>query len=183
LSVTSFLLVDGRPLYIQGSQSAFYTLHNPIEISSDAELAANAIKGSGNETDPFILEGWQIDAKDNGYGVYIHNTTKHLIVRNCWITASSSPKDSGIFIKDVYPGTVTVANNTVGRCWKGIEIRDINATRIINNTIRLNGAYGIAYYGYYDYNNNDTSPYTYYASIENNTCIQNFNIGIFVSSI
>lgn len=183
LSFVPFLLVLGRSFNIQETHASFYINHEPIEISTDLELEAIAGKGVGNETDPFILEGWHINAKDYGYGIYIHGTTKHFIIRNCWIEADSSPKDSGIFIDDVYPGTVTIANNTVERCWKGIEIRDINATSIINNSLRFNGAFGISYYGVYEYFSNDTSPYTFFASIENNTCVQNFNIGIYLAGV
>ncbi|MFX0015999.1 MAG: NosD domain-containing protein [Candidatus Hermodarchaeota archaeon] len=181
LVVAPILITFGTSFYITESKDSSYTIHEPIKISSDTALAANAVKGSGNETDPFILEGWKINAKDHNYGIYIHKTSKYVIIRNCWIEASSSHEDSGIFIEDVTPGTVTVVNNTVERCWKGIVVQGVNSTKIINNTIRFNGAYGIAYYGYYD--EHYVKKNANYVTIENNTCTQNFNIGIYLSGV
>ncbi|MHA2156445.1 MAG: right-handed parallel beta-helix repeat-containing protein, partial [Candidatus Hodarchaeales archaeon] len=165
---------------IKGFKSSFYELHQPIEISSDEQLAENAVKGSGSELDPYILEKWRINAKGHKYGIYIQGTTKHFIIRECWLEAESSLVDIGILIEKVSPGTVTIEDNVVERCWKGIVVRNINSTKICNNTVRYNGGYGIAYYGVYYHDANDTSAITYDTIIANNTCSQNFHIGIYV---
>ncbi|MCD6384052.1 MAG: hypothetical protein J7L88_06285, partial [Thermoplasmata archaeon] len=62
-----------------------YTTHNPIRVDNDAELAAVATSGSGTFLDPYIIEGYLIKGDGAGAGIYIGNTSKYFIIRNCLI--------------------------------------------------------------------------------------------------
>jgi parallel beta-helix repeat protein len=60
--------------------------HPPIYIEGNDDLTpANGVaSGSGTENDPYIIEGWDINA-ENAYGIWIKNTTAHFIIRNCYV--------------------------------------------------------------------------------------------------
>jgi parallel beta-helix repeat protein len=75
---------------IEPSRSPYDT---PIRIDSDSDLESQAISngwpGNGTESNPFIIENYDIDGTDNGCCLYIGNTTKHLKIRNCTFFNSS----------------------------------------------------------------------------------------------
>ncbi len=66
-----------------------YTPHGIIRINSDAEFAQIAQQegwpGDGSESNPYIIEGYEIDAQGVGNCIYIGNTTVHFIIRNCYL--------------------------------------------------------------------------------------------------
>ncbi|MHA1205670.1 MAG: NosD domain-containing protein [Candidatus Heimdallarchaeaceae archaeon] len=110
--------------------------HETIEISSDSDFSA--FPGSGTEADPYIIEGYNITT-DADYGIYIHDTTKYFIVRNCYIDA----KNTGVYISNVADNTAKIINNTLtNNNMYGIYLVDSDYANITNNTITNNG-YGI----------------------------------------
>ncbi|MHA1764907.1 MAG: hypothetical protein ACTSVK_01485, partial [Promethearchaeota archaeon] len=68
--------------------------HAPISISGDAALAAFCSQGSGTSNDPYIIEGYEIDAS-TAHGIVIDHTDAYLIIRDCII-------ENGSFINDNY---------------------------------------------------------------------------------
>ena len=71
LLTTSFLIVA---VTVPETVSA-YTVHDPIHIDGDADFtAANGVTGgSGTASDPYIIEGWDIDAT-TAHGIWIEET-------------------------------------------------------------------------------------------------------------
>ena len=56
--------------------------------------------GSGTEGDPYIIENLYIDAQGEGGGMYIRNTDKYFVIRNCWINNSEVIKyGAAIFLE------------------------------------------------------------------------------------
>ncbi|MFX0116486.1 MAG: nitrous oxide reductase family maturation protein NosD [Candidatus Hodarchaeota archaeon] len=123
--------------------SSDYVLHNPIAVSNDTELASVAVFGSGIETDPYILEGWNITTA-HVHGISISNTTAHFIIRNCWIDTGDTIEKVGIYIQNAMEGTVTISNNTCRNNWSGILLINAMNSRVLNNTCRNNWS-GIAF--------------------------------------
>jgi len=70
-------------------QGSSYKPHGIIVIPSNSGfIPANGVtQGSGTPSDPYVIEGWDIDASgvDVGGGIWISNTTAHFIVRNNYI--------------------------------------------------------------------------------------------------
>jgi parallel beta-helix repeat protein len=77
---------------VASSQST--SVHNAIAIHSNAEFtpANGVVSGSGNPTDPYIVENWVIDVSSSSVpvvfpsgvltaGILIANTTVHVIIR------------------------------------------------------------------------------------------------------
>ncbi|MHA1647440.1 MAG: right-handed parallel beta-helix repeat-containing protein, partial [Promethearchaeota archaeon] len=151
-------------------------IHDPIDIKGNAELASFCPEGSGTSNDPYIIEGYIIDAS-TAHGIEIDNTDVHLIIRDCII-------ENGSFIDDNY--------------YFGIFIWCCSNVKIINNTVSNNNNEGIRTYsssymtisGNNCSNNGMTQTVGFITNdgillessdhniVSNNTCLNNFNDGI-----
>ncbi len=98
---------------------SMFLAHSPILIEGDDALTgANGITaGSGTFLDPYIIEGWNIDASTSDIGaVAISNTTSYLEIRNVYAHSGGSTS-LGIALVNVTNVAVTgciVAGNSVG---------------------------------------------------------------------
>ena len=70
--------------------------HESISITEDAGFDTYGFPGTGDSSDPYIIENYEIITGDE-YGIYITGTTMSFIIRNCYVDASWS----GIFIHNV----------------------------------------------------------------------------------
>ncbi len=66
-----------------------YTERGPIEIYGDEDFTSEngVVGGSGTPDDPYIIEGWEINATLSA-GIKIMNTRAYFIIRNCYIYSS-----------------------------------------------------------------------------------------------
>ncbi len=97
---------------LMGGQSdvglRWWRTHEPIYIYGDDEFTLDngVISGSGTQEDPYIIEGWYIDACDTDYGIYVDHTQAHFVIRGCVIEKAS---DAGIYLN-------TVTNGNIEKC-------------------------------------------------------------------
>lgn len=72
-------------LFSVGSARAMVT-RNPILINGNAGFTpANGVtSGSGTESNPYVIEGWDINAS-SANGIEIRNTTAYFVIRNCYV--------------------------------------------------------------------------------------------------
>ncbi|UJG41297.1 MAG: right-handed parallel beta-helix repeat-containing protein [Candidatus Heimdallarchaeum aukensis] len=147
-----------------------HTLHTnislitPINITSDEDFSKYAYDGSGREEDPYIIEGYEITGQDVT-GIYIANTTKYFIIRDCVIEGTSQ----GIHIVNVSDGTALITNNICKNIVnQGIIVENTNYAILHNNTCSESNMYGIH------------SRFSDYLILEQNTCNKNGMCGIFV---
>ncbi len=109
-------------------------VHDPIIIDGDGDFtSANGVgEGTGVETDPFIIEGWVIDGAAAN-GIFIQNTEKYLIIRNCEITNFG---EAGIKLDGVM--NVVIENNLIdqGDNGPGISLQDTQNIDILENDVR-----------------------------------------------
>ena len=82
--VSSMSLFNVTPQDSKRALSLSYTSHAPILITDNSQfIAANGVaSGSGTASDPYIIEGWDINATSSD-GIYILDTTAQFIVRHC----------------------------------------------------------------------------------------------------
>ncbi|MFX0087471.1 MAG: right-handed parallel beta-helix repeat-containing protein [Candidatus Hodarchaeota archaeon] len=140
-----------------------YTFHSPITVNNDFELYFFAISGSGSVNDPYILAGWNITGSFD-YGIFIHGTTKHFRIENCWIDSSNY---HGIFVDNCAAGTTVITNNICNNNGKnGICLKSSGSSIITNNTCYNNNKSGIFI---------DSSGSL---NLANNTCDNNRGVGI-----
>ena len=119
----------------QVDSSFNYTPHDPIEITNDSQLATVAVRGTGSQVAPYILEDWSISTSGT-MGIAIYNTTQHFIIRNCWITGDGQA--TGIMVENAKEGTTTVTSNHCENNSVGITLIFSNSSTITNNTCQAN---------------------------------------------
>ncbi|MBU2565316.1 MAG: right-handed parallel beta-helix repeat-containing protein, partial [Candidatus Thermoplasmatota archaeon] len=122
------------------------TTHDSIYINSNSEfIEANGVTGgSGTEFDPYIIEGWDINAS-SANGIEIRTTDKYFIIRNCVVhdgwTGSWGASHHGIYFYNVQNGKID--NVTTHNNYYGIYLDFCSNNNLISNNQIYNNSYGI----------------------------------------
>jgi len=101
IAVLSVVLVEGQI----GGGFLWWGNREPIYIYGDDGFTYGngVMSGSGSATDPYIIEGWRIDAPNAEYGIYIDHTTQHFVIRDCVIERA---RTAGIYFNTVRNGRI-----------------------------------------------------------------------------
>lgn len=108
-----------------------YTVRGEIYIW-DGDYTDGVSSGTGIESDPYIIEGWEIDGSISGYGIIFDETNAYCIVRDCYIYSardSGAGDSAGILLW--ISNNITIQNCTVEDCDIGISI-DVSTNVNIN---------------------------------------------------
>jgi len=91
--------IDTSPPYYLEVFRIFVDDNDPNYNWSKTEAENAWCSGSGIVGDPYIIEGLYINPQGDGGGIYIKNSGKHFIIRNCWVN-NSGPKeyDAGVLV-------------------------------------------------------------------------------------
>jgi parallel beta-helix repeat protein len=121
-------------------------LHIPIVIFGDGGFKAQAELegwlGNGDESSPYIIEGFDIDlGGSNGRCIEITDTSVHFIIRNCSLTDASSSGGIGIRLWNV--SNYEVSNNILYNNYIGMVLNGNNASIVDNDFDAGSGNYGI----------------------------------------
>ncbi len=144
-----------------------YTPHPPILIDGDAGFVpANGVTGgTGTPSDPYVIEGWAIDAS-SATGISIANTLAHALIRNVSVsggdvsydgvlldTVANMVVEGGVFAGNGYgivayaSSNVTIVNNQVSNSfWEGILVDSSSSVVVRGNNARFSAAYEIDVY-------------------------------------
>ncbi len=162
LSLSIVLVISiSLPIYfvIKSKQKM---IDNPIIIWGDEDFLNYNFTGEGTKGNPYLIENFSISTI-NFEGIFISDTTKHFVIRNCFIRAAKT----GIYIENAANNTVIISNNT---CYdnggKGIYVVYSDHSLINNNNCSYNKEEGI-----YLYLSNNSQ-------IEDNICETNTLTGI-----
>jgi parallel beta-helix repeat protein len=133
--------INARFNNLIGSQ---YISHAPISIIGDAGfLGSNAstgiTRGNGTESDPYIIEGWEIDASASD-GICVQNTNAYFVVRDCYVHNGGS-SHIGIFLYNCVNGILI--NDNCSNNWYGIVLESSSSNTLSNNTCSNNSYDGI----------------------------------------
>ncbi|HEY4705409.1 MAG TPA: NosD domain-containing protein [Thermoplasmata archaeon] len=148
---------------IPGAASA-YVPRAPILIVGDAGFTPDngVTGGSGTPTDPYVIEGWGIDASF-ATGISIANTLAHAVIRNVSVsggdvtydgvfldTVANMVVEGGVFVGNAYgivayaSSEVAIVNNRVANSfWEGILVESSSSAVVRGNDVQLAGVYGI----------------------------------------
>jgi parallel beta-helix repeat protein len=155
------------------------------------------LSGSGTSTDPYVISGWEIDAKGGGTGIYIGNTTKHLKIKDVHIfnaSYQSSPYFVGAGVELYNTWVIQVQDSNISYNEYGVYIRGGGQNGASFTTITHNQRNGVYLYNtreiYVAYNNISyngggiTMSSTYYCNIAVNELYKTggtsaYPIGIF----
>jgi len=111
-----------------------YTLHEPILITNDEELAEIASNGTGTENDPFTISGWSFNYTEEA--VYINGTTVYFVIKECLFNSNISYSFStGIRLENVANGTAMIENNIFQDNIYDIMIHNSDSSKIFNNSM------------------------------------------------
>lgn len=139
--------------------------HDPILILGEGGFTpSNGVTGgSGTVNDPYIIEGWEIDAS-TAHGIKIVNTTAHFIIRNCLVQNGGNAYH-GIYLHNVQNGQIK--NTTTSNNNYGIYLLSSNNNILTNNIVSNNSYYGI-HLGDSSNNtlNNNTVSYNFFHGID-----------------
>lgn len=102
---------------VVNEESSAYTPHAPIHIEGDADfIAANGVGGgTGTQADPYVIEGWEIDASTED-GITIRATGVHFVIRDVYVH-SAGLNQKAISLIEVSNGSLENAvlwNNMLG---------------------------------------------------------------------
>ncbi len=110
---------------------AALTPHSPILIDGNADFTpANGVTGgNGTASDPYIIEGWEIDASASN-GIDISNTDAFFVVRNIYVHSVLST--TAIDASNVSNGWID--NITMPGGFQGLRLNDVSDFTITNTT-------------------------------------------------
>jgi len=105
--------------------------HEPIYIDGNDNFTETngVVSGDGTESNPYIIEGWDINASTTN-GIEIKNTDVYFIIRNCEIHNNS---DGGIYFQNV--DNSTVSSNNISNNYYGIFLDSCHNNLFDLNTI------------------------------------------------
>ncbi|MEM3444868.1 MAG: NosD domain-containing protein, partial [Thermoplasmata archaeon] len=151
--------------------------HAQIHINGNDEFANQALKdgwpGDGSQNNPYIIDGYDIDAHGGSYGIWIENTDVYFVICNCTVynatNYDSAPYAAGIALNNVIHGTLE--NNTCNNSRYGIYLYGGSQyNNLTNNNASANSYRGI----WLDSSSNNT--------ITNNNASDNTDSGIYLYS-
>jgi len=121
-------------------EASAYTPHAPILIDGNGEFTvANGVTGGiGTPSDPYIIEGWEINASTAG-GIIIQNTDAHFVIRGVYVH-SGNPTNVGLDLTNVSDGRVE--NLISERNYLGIFMSEVRDSVITGCNVSLSNGDG-----------------------------------------
>jgi parallel beta-helix repeat protein len=132
--VTSIVLIAVfSSLIAVPEEGSAYIPHSPVVINGNADFipANGVVNGTGTPSDPFVIEGWEINVSGT-YGIDISNTDSHFRISNVY-THSSLWNVVGISLIGVENGRIE--NTTTEVTGHGIWIEDSRNLTIIGSEV------------------------------------------------
>jgi parallel beta-helix repeat protein len=138
VGIVCSLLISGTAVIGDSSSEggSAYTPHSTIYIFGNEDFnAVNGVTGgSGTELDPYVIEGWEIEAGKVS-GITIRETSAHFVIRDV-LVHSSEMTYYGISLRNLVNGCVQKSNLTEN--WKGLNVRESGSVDITGNDITYN---------------------------------------------
>lgn len=139
--LTTFLV----PVDIALETASAYSSHAPIFIVGDDDFTAeNGVTGgTGTASDPYIIEGWEVDGENGRSCIAVSDTNSHLVIRDCSLWNASThtiPYGHGIHLDGV--SNCTIEGNSVLECYTGMFLEGSS-----NNTISGNIIHNVTHMG------------------------------------
>jgi len=132
----AIVLVLSSVLLLLPEPARAYTLHPPIFIQGDSELtpAFGVTGGSGTPADPYLIEGWEINAA-SAIGIRIRNTSAHLVIRSVYVHSGGSTY-TGVSLTNLT--NAAVQNATIASNRYGLFLQDVTNLTVSSSNVTLN---------------------------------------------
>ncbi len=116
--------------------SSYYQNHQSIFIDSNANFSATAAiegwNGTGNATNPYIIEGLSITSSSNETLIRIQNTDVHFQIINCHLAGGNY----GLYFTNV--SHAEILQTTIRDAIYGMYLYESHNNTMINNTVTQN---------------------------------------------
>lgn len=116
-----------------------YSSHSPIVINSNSDfvIGQNGVTGgSGTKNDPYLIEGWYINASCSSHAISIGSTTAYFVVQGCSLQNASGASGNpyaGVLLHTVVNGMIKY--NNISHCDFGIRLDSSHHTTVYGNNI------------------------------------------------
>ena len=129
LAVMSVVLVGGQ---VGTGQYFENGNHEPIYIYGDGDFTeANGVRsGDGSRNNPYLIEGWTIDAPNADYGIYVDHTTEHFIIRDCIVERA---RIAGVYFNTVK--NALVEHSQISLSDVAVYLMNAQANKFSRNTV------------------------------------------------
>ncbi|MHA2296667.1 MAG: NosD domain-containing protein [Candidatus Hodarchaeales archaeon] len=117
-----------------------YTTHAPIYIDSNAIFSSLGFPGSGTESNPYLITGYNITSSVNTL-IEIRNTDVYFQISDCLLNGVMVDYYKGIYLYNVQNGIIS--NNMIQFSSWGIELRSSSNIILTGNTIHDCTHFGI----------------------------------------
>ena len=144
VTIFLILMILVSSLVVMPRDASALTPHNPIYISGNFNFSPpNGVTGgSGTPSDPYIIEGWEINASSD-HGIEIRFTDVHFVIRNVHIHSGNSTSMSGIVLNNV--ANALVENVTAWDNNIGIYLSYSTNVSIVGAELTDNGGRGVGF--------------------------------------
>ena len=114
-----------------------YLPHSPILIAGNSGFTATSgvTSGSGTALDPYVIEGWDINAS-TANGIQISNTNAYFIIRGVYIHSGMTSGHEGIVLSHLTNGQIQDSLSTQN--YEGIWLNHSIGVQVSNNQLFLN---------------------------------------------
>lgn len=136
-----------------------YKKHDPIIILNDQDFENYRFSGSGEENDPYIIEGLNINSSLEA--IRIQGTTRYFEIKNCKLESN----ETAVYINSAAQGTVHIRDNVIVKGSISVTGSD---EAIIENNVMFEGSWYVI-----------GLVASVLSLIRNNTILNN-NIGVFL---
>ncbi len=161
-----------------------HTSISPIRIDDNNDFEHFDLPGSGSIEEPWMIQGYEIDAEGYGSGIYIGNVTDHFVIKNCHVYNASGDRrehflNSGIHLYNAENGTI-MGNVLEKNRGGGIWLKDSRNINVADNLLRNHTIYSIRLCNSIDnevYNNQLLNNYRgiyLYGSSRDNKILDNY---------
>lgn len=129
---------------VKSPSTISYVTHNPITIAGNngfkgSNTTTGISRGNGTAGNPYIIEGWLIDAHGNSSAISIASATVYFKIMNCRLYNASS---AGITLSFVSHGQL-LNNNCTANGMAGIYLAFCDDDVVFNNSCTMNANFGV----------------------------------------
>lgn len=118
------------------------TAHDPILIDGNAgftspNTSTGVTRGSGTESDPYVIEGWEISSFPSS-GTEIRDADVHFVIQDCYVNGGTTYLSKAIYLFNCSNGTIrncTCSSNE----GEAICLESSAGSNIVNNNCSCNG--------------------------------------------
>ncbi len=141
----AFIIASISPFLSLPGEVSAQTPHDPIYIDGNGNFtSANGVTGgNGTASDPYIIEGWEINASST-HGIWIRNTDAHFVIRDVHVHSGGPNHNQGISLLNITNGHIENSTSTSNS--GGISVLSSHNVTMRGNEVASSHETGIVFH-------------------------------------